>query len=342
MQAAENSCVLFSDGLRYDLAQRLAVRLEGRDCRVAVNHRWAAVPTVTATGKPAVAPVADTIVGAELEEDFGARFKQGDRPANAANLRRAIEKRGYQILGSGEFDGPMAHPARGWLEYGDIDSLGHNLNGRLARQIDEELDRLAGRITGLLGSGWESVRVVTDHGWLLVPGGLPKVNLPKHLTESRWARCAVISGDSTPDVPRFPWHWNNAETFATAPGISCFNKSEEYAHGGLSVQECLTPDLLVERSGETADHATIDSITWRGMRCQIQATASGAGISADLRLRSHAGESVVAAYKAIEEDGWVSLVLDGDEHEEAQLALVLLDESGDVLAHRATRVGENS
>ncbi len=342
VEAADSSCVLFSDGLRYDLAQRLAERLEGHGCRVTVNHRWAAAPTVTATGRPAIAPVADAIVGAKLEEDFGVRFKQSDRPANAANLRRAIEEQGYQILGSGEFDGPMAHPARGWLEYGDIDSLGHKLNGRLARQIDEELDRLAGRITGLLESGWESVRVVTDHGWLLVPGGLPKVNLPKHLTESRWARCAVISGDSTPDVPRFPWHWNNAETFATAPGISCFNKSEEYAHGGLSVQECLTPDLLVERSGETADHATIDSITWRGMRCQIQATASGAGISADLRLRSHAGESVVAAYKAIEEDGWVSLVLDGDEHEEAQLALVLLDESGDVLAHRATRVGEDS
>ena len=71
--------------------------------------------------------------------------------------------------------------------------------------------------------------------------------LPKHLTESRWARCAVLSGSGAAGVPGAPWHWNPAEEFATAPGIACFNKSDAFAHGGLSIQECLTPDILVER-----------------------------------------------------------------------------------------------
>ena len=84
--------------------------------------------------------------------------------------------------------------------------MGHKLKGRLARQIGDELDRLTDRIVGLLDAGWQSVRVVTDHGWLLLPGGLPKVNLPKHLTESRWARCAVIAGESQPDILKAPWH----------------------------------------------------------------------------------------------------------------------------------------
>ena len=36
---------------------------------------------------------------------------------------------------------------------------------------------------GLLDAGWQQVVVVTDHGWLYVPGGLPKVELPYYLTK---------------------------------------------------------------------------------------------------------------------------------------------------------------
>jgi hypothetical protein len=193
-----------------------------------------------------------------------------------------------------------------------------------------------------LDCGWRNVRVVTDHGWLLVPGGLPKVDLPKHLTASRWSRCAVISGGSQPDVPRHPWTWNPAHSFAFAPGIACFNKTEEYAHGGLSIQECLTPDLLVERTGETTVRATIDSVTWRGMRCFVEVTSSNRGIVADLRLERPVGSSVVAASKPVETDGSVSLVLAGDEHEQASLVLVLLDDSGQILAQMPTQVGVDS
>ena len=63
----------------------------------------------------------------------------------------------------------------------------------LAGQVAEELDGIVERITELLDAGWRSVRVVTDHGWLLVPGGLPKTDLPGYLVESRWARCAARS-----------------------------------------------------------------------------------------------------------------------------------------------------
>ena len=342
VEAGEDSCVLFADGLRYDLGQRLSERLEGRGYRVNVDHRWAAAPTVTATAKPAVTPVASLITGEDLDEDFGAKLGSSDKPANAQNLRAAIQEGGYQILGDGTLDAPMEDPAYGWLEAGEIDTLGHKLNARLARQIDEELERLTDRIAGLLESGWSSVRVVADHGWLLLPGGLPRVDLPKHLTASRWARCAVLSGESSPDVPTYPWHWNGAQSFAVAPGIACFNKVEEYAHGGLSVQECLTPDILVEHSGERVVRASIDSITWRGLRCFVEAASSAGTIVADLRLEGPAGPSTVATAKPVEADGSVSLVLAGDEHEGASLVLVLLDEAGNILAQKPTRVGADS
>ncbi len=342
VEAGDDVCILFADGLRYDLGQRLAERLDSRGCRVNIGRRWAGLPTVTATAKPAVTPVAGEVVGEALGEDFAPRLEKTAKVANAQNLRAAMQERGYQILGSGAFDAPLAHPARGWVEAGQVDSLGHSLQGRLARQLPDELDRLADRIQGLLDSGWKAVRVVTDHGWLLLPGGLPKVDLPKHLTASRWARCAVVAGGASPAVTRAPWHWNGSQWFATAPGIACFNKSEEYAHGGLSIQECLTPDLLVERTGEAAVAATITSITWRGLRCLVEVGLRGGPVTADLRLERPSGASVAATPKTVEADGSVSLVLAGDENEAASLVLVLLDDSGRILTHKQTRVGVDS
>ena len=335
----DDGCLVFVDGLRFDLAQRLAERLEGRGFRVDLGWRWAALPTVTGTGKPAVTPVAGEIEGDVLGQAFGARLKAAGKPADAPALRAALGARGYQILAGDGADAPRAHPARGWLEAGEFDALGHQRGARLARHLEGELERVAERIERLLDAGWTSVRVVTDHGWLLLPGGLPKVDLPKHLTASRWARCAVMAGESAPDVIRAPWHWNRAQWFATAPGVACFNRSEEYAHGGLSIQECLIPDLVVTRAEGSETSGRITSVTWRGLRCFIEAEVRGGPVTADLRLARPTGESVAAAAKPVDAEGAVSLVLADDEHEAAALVLVLLDEVGRVLAQRSARVG---
>lgn len=339
VEAEHDGCLVFVDGLRFDLAHRLAERMEGRGFRVEQRRRWAALPAVTGTGKPAVTPVAGQIEGDTLGRAFGARMKVGGKPADAATLRAALEAAGYQILGGDGADAPRTHPARGWLETGEFDTLGHQRGARLARDLERELERVAGRIERVLDAGWTSVRVVTDHGWLLLPGGLPKVDLPKHLTETRWARCAVMAGESASDVIRAPWHWNAAQWFATPPGIACFNRSEEYAHGGLSIQECLIPDLVVTRAagGETAGR--IRSVTWRGLRCFVEAEVRGGAVRADLRLERPTGESVAAAVKPVDAEGSVSLVLADDEHEAAALVLVLVDDAGRVLAQQPVRAG---
>jgi len=222
------------------------------------------------------------------------------------------------------------------------------MGARLARQLGDEVERLAEEILQLLEAGWVRVRVVTDHGWLLLPGGLPKVDLPKHLTATRWARCAVLAGESVAETPRFPWFWNGGEHFAAPPGIACFNKREEYAHGGVSLQECLIPDLLVERSRVGKTTATITSVTWRGFRCFVEVSSSGGPVMADLRLERAENDdereapSVTLRPRSVAEDGTVSLVVKDDSYEDRPLLLVLLDESGRVLAQRRTKVGEDS
>ena len=167
---------------------------------------------------------------------------------------------------------------RAWTEHGELDKLGHSLQGKLAARIDEQIALLLERIESLLDAGWREVRVVTDHGWLWLPGGLPKVDLPKYLTQSRWARCASIEGDSTVQVPTVPWYWNAAERVAVGPGIACFGAGNEYAHGGLSLQESLVPVLGVTPGAVSAAVvASITAVTWVGMRCRVRIDPARAG-----------------------------------------------------------------
>lgn len=339
--AAEDGVVFFVDGLRYDLGRRLVGELAKRGFRTEVNPRWAALPTVTATAKPAVSPVAGAIEGTNLDADFAPRFVDSERPVNARRLRDALEEQGYQILGRGAFDAPRGAAARGWAETSTIDKTGHGEQEGLPRRLSAELQGLADRIAALLEGGWRSVRVVTDHGWLFLPGGLPRVTLPKHLTESRWARSAVLSGSGAPGVPCGPWHWNPTEEFATPPGIACFNKSDAFAHGGLSIQECLTPDITVEREPGTAPVA-IESVTWVRFRCNVEVSGDSEGRTADLLLGGASGEPVAQSPKPVDKDGSASLVLADDKHEGDRLSVVVRDLDGRVLAFRETHVGENS
>ena len=49
---------------------------------------------------------------------------------------------------------------------------GHKLGARLAGQIADGVAEIAEIVLRLARQG-RRVRVVTDHGWLLMPGGLP-------------------------------------------------------------------------------------------------------------------------------------------------------------------------
>lgn len=338
VEANAGGCLFFVDALRYDLGQRLAKRLREKNLEVAVGHRWSALPTVTATAKPTVTPLATSFEPSSLDESFAPRYRTTGKPLTAAKLREKMKSLGYQIIENAE--APVEN--RGWAETGEIDHAGHDSSVRFPERIPRELARVADRIRNLLDAGWRSVRVVTDHGFLLLPGGLPRVDLPKHLTETRWARCAVLSGGGDPGVPRFPWSWNAGEWFATPPGIACFNRSPAFAHGGVSLQECLTPDLLVTAEGaDDSAGAAIESVTWTRLRCVV-VTTGDENFRADLRLGGAGGVSATATgkAKALRRDGTVALFLDED-HEDDVLTLVLL-EGDQVVAMRETRAGENS
>jgi len=220
--------------------------------------------------------------------------------------------------------------------------MGHSLQGELVHQLDHEIAKIADRVVALLDSGWRRVRVVTDHGWLLLPGGLPKVELPAYLTETKWARCAVVKGASEVVGPIFPWHWNPDVRIVSPPGIACFRAGERYTHGGVSPQECVVPELVVER-GLEASFASIQSIQWRGMRCKVRVESNDPNLQVDLRTNwKQASTSIVASAKAIGNSGEVSLAVSDDKYEGAAASVVIVDESGKVVVQQTTCVGETA
>ena len=337
--ATAGECLLFADGLRFDLGRRLAVLAEQRRLRVAASRRWAAMPTVTATAKPAVTPVAAKIEGRRIGDKFEPDIAATGQPANTDRLRKLMETEGYQVLGSSDLGKP-GPTARGWTEYGDVDHLGHAVQVSLAGQVDGQLGLLLERIHALLQAGWKRVRVVTDHGWLLLPGGLPSIQLPHYLAGSRWARCATIKETSQVDVPTASWFWNSAEYFALGLGVSCFGAGNSYAHGGLSLQECLVPELVLTLD-EVEDTTTIAiaEVTWTGLRCRITVAPPASGLSVDLRTKANAPATSISTAKTVGSDGRASLVVADDSLEGTSVSVVLLDASGRVLTKQATTVG---
>ena len=198
---------------------------------------------------------------------------------------------------------------------------------------------MAERIQGLLEAGWEQVTVVTDHGWLLLPGGLPKAEMPSYLAESRWGRCAVLKSGSKVEVPTVAWHWSEDIRVAMAPGISCFKAGMDYAHGSLSLQECLVPEIVVRASKVTKPSVTIQTVKWTGLRCRVEVTGATAGLAADLRTKTGDPNTSVTNAQGVGDDGAVSLLVT-DDSLQGTAALVVLLLNGTPVAKHPTTIGE--
>jgi hypothetical protein len=331
------TCLLFADGLRFDLAARLHARLEGQGVLGRLTHRIGPVPSVTATAKPLASVVVDSIEGGDAT-DFTPRFKDTKQPVTAERLRDRLATRGLDIMERDEIRIPSSEGATGWVEIGRIDELGHKLGDGLAQQLDHEIDRLQEAVLGLLNAGWRRVRVVADHGWLLLPGGLPKIELPQYLLASRWSRCATVREGATPQVTTHPWYWNAGVRIASPPGAGAYVAGTTYAHGGLSPQECVVPELTFEQT-KVAMTAKIASVEWKRLRCVVSVSTTDTTVQVDVRSNwKQAATSLVLAPKSVGDTGQVSLAV-RDEFEGQAVMVVLMDLAGQVLDKRSTMVG---
>jgi len=333
------TCTVFVDGLRYDVAMQLQQRLLTLGS-ANISARWTSLPTVTASGKAWCSPVAAHIAGTVADTEFEPRVAADGKPLSGHNFRKLLTDQGVQPLDKHETGDPQG---QAWTEAGDLDHYGHEHGLRLARDLDSQLDQVVERVAELAEAGWKHIRIVTDHGWLLMPGGLPKSELAKHQTETRWGRCAVLKDSAYGTPLTFGWDWCKDVQVAYAPGVSSFIAGAEYAHGGISLQECLVPVLQLDCAGaaKAAAAVTIQSVTWKGLRCTVVVEGASPGQRVDIRSKAALASSSLAASVKPLEGGKASLAVADDEHMGAAALVVVLSAEGDVLQKQVTTVGGN-
>jgi hypothetical protein len=342
-QTAEAGTVyLFVDGLRADVAMELSALLEGSGLTPLVATAWAPLPTVTATAKPGWHPLTEQLCGEMLSEKFEPQSIEDGKVLTTEGFRTRISKLGFVWFPGAETGVPSGS---GWTETADFDSLGHSEGAKLAWRIHEELQVVRQRISELLRAGWKKVVVITDHGWLWLPGGLPKSELPVHLTASKWGRCATMKPGAQHPLPTAPWFWANQHHVVLAPGVNAFRNGTEYAHGGLSLQEALTVVLTVGGShGTNLADVTISSLRWLGLRLNVEVQGATSEFCLDVRTKAaDASTSLLgktAARQPIGIDGKVSILITNDDHAGAAAILVVLH-GDEVVAKCPVTIGEN-
>jgi hypothetical protein len=248
-------------------------------------------------------------------------------------LYKLLEEQGWETGNS------LLADTKLWAEAGRFDEDGHALGARLAGQLVAGVRDVADSVVQLIRSG-RTVRIVTDHGWLLMPGGLPKAALETGLAEpqGKRSRCAMVKAKAHTTYLQIPWTWNSEVFVATATGAHSFFAGQEYAHGGVSPQECILPILDITASGVPQRNIGDVKTKWEGLRLRVE--VSGAtDLRIDLRLGSEtSGPSMIKGGRVLDDKGKTSFLV-SDENDGHTACLVLVDDNGTILAHRVLKVG---
>jgi hypothetical protein len=330
------TCILFTDALRFDLGQRLIALFQQQELLCSSGWRLAALPTVTPTAKPAVAPIAAHFAG-HGSVHLSPVTVDTASTVTANVLRNVLATAGYQVLSPNELGDPTG---LAWTELGAIDQYGHQNGSKLAHRIEEEIQLLHERVTVLLDHGWRQIIIVTDHGWLLLPGNLPKVDLPLHVAHLRKGRCAVLKEGAVTNQQTIAWHWDPNVRIAIAPDIRCFEEGKEYEHGGISPQECIVPVITVTTGAPTAAPVIIENINWKRLRCNVQLSSFTPDMKVDIRTQAgNSASSLVSSPKSLEPSGSVSLVVEDEDRTGFGAIVVVLSADGIIRAQMSTIVG---
>lgn len=336
----DGECVIFVDGLRFDMGKQLSESLTVHGYDVLNQVRVANVPSLTATCKPALMPIADKLVGLDTEnDDFSPAVKETNQKAVSQKLMSLMKKEGWKILKHPDYD--KEDEKNAWIDYSHIDEDGHSLGWRIVYNTNRYIDEILDLIETLYEKGWNKIRVVTDHGWLMVPGGLPKTTIAASLVDSKWGRTAVTKPGALVEGDFYQWYWNPDVHFVLAEGVSCYRANTEFTHGGISLQENVLLELAITKETDSKKDAIIlTDIMWKGMRCKLAAEGYFESLRLDIRMKPGLNDtSVVMGVKEFSSDGITSVVVDDDMYEGKPAYIVIVDKHDKVVYQQATIIG---
>lgn len=331
---ASGEVVFFVDGLRLDVAHQLQAMLVNSGLSPQLTTQWSALPSVTATAKAAVSPVHKFLTGLDSDKDFEPSVKDSGTLSHD-RFKRELNKQGWQCLSEDETGDSSGNA---WIACGDIDKEGHKSELKLPHRIPLILEGIVDRILELQQAGWRKIRIVTDHGWLLVPGKMPKSNLPVQAVDSRWGRCAQLKQNVDVDGLTLGWYWNLNIPIHYPHGIHSFIAGKTYGHGGVSLQECLVPIITVEGDAKILAQASIESVKWLGLNCKVEVSSEATELFADLRTKLADSNSSLVKAKTLK-NGKASLMILDDDNEGVSATVVVYDGDGNILVKQPTTVG---
>jgi hypothetical protein len=327
--------VLFVDAFRYELAEEFCKRLAKQKWEVSLQAGWSAIPTLTATAKPNASPISTAISTQSEILEFRPQLQNG-KDLLTPVFRDAIEDAGFKLVTQAT---DIQSGGKYWQEIGEIDTRGHEEQSGMVKRIDELFEQVQEALSIAFDRGIKKVKIVTDHGWLLLPGGLPKTQLNAGLTETRWGRCTLIKEGASTDLLHLPWRWNPSIYIAYAPGISFFKANQEFAHGGISIHECLVPTMIIENQNGGYEMADIKMVKWVNLKCTIVTNDLPDGFTVDIRTKyNDAKTSIVLSQNKNLKGNTVTLMVD-DEAESQAATIVLIDENERILDKKPTTVG---
>jgi len=79
IEAEESECLLFADGLRFDIGIQLCEVLKSKGIEVSIDSTAAAVPSVTGTAKAAISPISDLLSTSSESDEFVPTVKESQR-----------------------------------------------------------------------------------------------------------------------------------------------------------------------------------------------------------------------------------------------------------------------
>lgn len=329
------SFVLFVDAFRFELAHEFSERMVKFNYKVTLETGWSAIPTVTPTAKPNVSPMAAAISNNSECKEFRPQLQSG-KDLQTASFRDSLIAHNFRfITNSNDIEPELLC----WQEIGEIDSKGHEEQSDMVKRIEELFEQIQEVIDTAFDKGVKRIKIVTDHGWLLLPGCLPKTQLYEGLAETRWGRCALIKEGVKTDLMHLPWRWNPSIFIAYAPGISFFKANEEFAHGGISLHECLVPTLFIENPTAPKVNAKIHEVRWVNLKCGIFTEGANDGFTIDIRTKYTDETTSIVESQNKSVSGNKGSVMVSDEAESHAATIVLLDETGRILDKKLTTVG---
>ncbi len=327
--------ILFVDAFRYELAEEFCDRLSKQKWEVSLQSEWSAIPSLTPTAKVNVSPIATSVSIQSGIAEFRPHLQNG-KDLLTPVFRDALKVAGYTLVTNAN---EITSEGKYWQEIGDIDKKGHEEQADVVKRIEELFGQIKETLNLAFEKGIKRIKIVTDHGWLLLPGGLPKTQLNAGLTETRWGRCALIKDGASTDLLHLPWRWNPSVFIAYAPGINFFKKNEEYAHGGISIHECLVPTLMIQNPNTLKIEAEVKVAKWVNLKCTVQTSDVPDGYLIDIRTKyNDASSSIVLSKSKILKGNSVTLMVD-DSAESQAATIVLMDENERILDKKPTTVG---